>query len=534
MKNEFRVSVIIPSYNNEKIISRCLEAVENQSLNRSDYEIIVVNDGSADNTEEEVRKFNDVQIINIEHSGPSVARNSGAKHAKGEILVFTDSDCLPTHNWLEAMTDPFSQTDIVGVKGIYCTKQTKIISNFVQLEYEYKYERMKKQTYIDFIDTYSAAYKKDVFLANGGFDSTFTHPSVEDQELSFRLSRKGYHMIFEPKAVVQHWHDETIREYWQRKFSIGFWKAVMLRWLPEKMVSDSHTSPSQRWQIVLLASVFGAFILTPLNPLFIWVILISVVLFFLVDITFLKFILNNDIKIGFIYPLIISVRAMALGAGLLKGFILPPQFQERKEKKRIISYFAKRLMDVLGGLFGLIVSSPILLFAIIAIRIDSPGPIIFSQKRAGVNGKPFRIYKLRTMVNGAEEKLDQVLPLNHLNGPVYKIRNDPRVTKVGKFLRRWSIDEIPQFWNVLIGDMSLVGPRPEEVWVVEKYTDEQRKRLAVKPGLTGPMQINGRGDLDFDERLSLELEYLDEISLKKDLLIILRSLGVIFSSKGAF
>jgi len=534
MENELLVSVVIPSYNNEKIISRCLEAVENQSLDRSYYEIIVVNDGSIDNTEEQVKKFNNVQIISIEHSGPSVARNSGAKQAKGKILVFTDSDCIPTHNWLEAMTDPFKQPDIIGVKGIYCTNQTNNISNFVQLEYEYKYKRMKKQTYIDFIDTYSAAYNRDVFLANGGFDSTFTQASVEDQELSFRLSRKGYHMVFEPKAVVQHWHDETIKEYWQRKFGIGFWKAVMLRWLPEKMVSDSHTSPSQRWQILLLVIIFCAFILVPFYPSFIWAVLISIGLFFVVDISFLKFILKNNTKIGLIYPLIISVRAMALGAGLLQGFLLPPRYLVKKERKRIISYFAKRLMDVLGGLFGLIISAPILLFAIIAIRIDSSGPVFFSQIRAGVNGKPFRIFKLRTMVIDAEEKLDQVLPLNHLNGPVYKIRNDPRVTKVGKFLRKWSIDEFPQFWNVVKGEMSLVGPRPEEIWVVEKYTDEQRKRLAVKPGLTGPMQINGRGELDFDERLSLELEYLNKISLKKDILIILRSLRVIFSGKGAF
>ncbi len=533
MEKSLLISVIIPTYNNEKLISKCLRAVEHQSLTRSSYEIIVVNDGSIDHTVSEVGKFENVQTITIEHSGPSVARNCGAKLAKGTLLAFTDSDCLPTHTWLEAITQPFFQQDIIGVKGIYCTEQTNIVSKFVQLEYEYKYERMKKQTYIDFIDTYSAAYRKDVFLANGGFDSTFSHPSVEDQELSFRLFRKGYHMVFEPKAVVQHWHDESIKEYFQRKFGIGYWKAVLLRWLPEKMVSDSHTSPSQRWQIVLLAVFIFGCLLSIIHPIFIWTAITTFILFFFLDVSFATYIFRNDFKVGLIYPFLITIRAMALGGGLLKGFLFPPSDQVNKDEKHLISYFAKRFMDVLGGLFGLIVSIPILLFAVIAIRIDSPGPILFSQRRAGVNGKSFKIYKLRTMFVGAEEKLGEVLPLNHLQGPVFKIRNDPRVTKVGKFLRKWSIDEIPQFWNVLKGEMSLVGPRPEEIWVVEKYTDEQRKRLAVKPGLTGPMQINGRGELDFDERLSMELEYLNKISLKNDLSIILKSLRVIFSGKGA-
>jgi lipopolysaccharide/colanic/teichoic acid biosynthesis glycosyltransferase len=138
------------------------------------------------------------------------------------------------------------------------------------------------------------------------------------------------------------------------------------------------------------------------------------------------------------------------------------------------------------------------------------------------------------MVDGAQDQVQKVLRDNPLAGPVYKIPNDPRITSVGKVLRRWSLDELPQFWNVLRGEMSLVGPRPEETWVVDQYTDEQRQRLAVKPGLTGPMQVSGRGELDMDARLALEIAYINDYSLWEDASIILRTIPAVLSGKGAF
>jgi lipopolysaccharide/colanic/teichoic acid biosynthesis glycosyltransferase len=183
---------------------------------------------------------------------------------------------------------------------------------------------------------------------------------------------------------------------------------------------------------------------------------------------------------------------------------------------------------------GLALSLPLLLVAGIAIKLDSPGPIFFVQERAGENGKRFKVVKLRTMVADAEQRVAEVLPANPLHGPVYKIPNDPRVTRVGRFLRRWSIDELPQFWNILHGEMSLVGPRPEEQWVVEQYNDEQRQRLAFKPGLTGPCQINGRGDLDMPTRLDLEVEYIKHYSFWKDLQIIAATIPAVIKGEGAF
>ena len=140
--------------------------------------------------------------------------------------------------------------------------------------------------------------------------------------------------------------------------------------------------------------------------------------------------------------------------------------------------------------------------------------------------------KLRTMIAGADQLVMEVLHKSQIKGPAFKIQNDPRVTRVGRFLRRWSLDELPQFWNVLKGDMSLVGPRPEELRIVEQYNDYQRQRLMVKPGMTGPMQVNGRGGLELDQRLQLEMNYLRNYTILEDFKIILATFFAVFSGEG--
>jgi lipopolysaccharide/colanic/teichoic acid biosynthesis glycosyltransferase len=190
-------------------------------------------------------------------------------------------------------------------------------------------------------------------------------------------------------------------------------------------------------------------------------------------------------------------------------------------------------LDVLGAVIGIVLTWPFLIIAAMLIKLEDGGPVFFVQIRVGMQGKVFPMIKLRTMRVGAEQELEQVLPFSPLKGPAYKIPNDPRVTRVGRFLRRWSLDELPQFFNILAGDMSLVGPRPEQVWVVERYGDEQRKRLLVKPGLTGPMQINGRGLLESEERARLEIEYVEHGSLSRDLVILARTIPEVLSGRGA-
>jgi exopolysaccharide biosynthesis polyprenyl glycosylphosphotransferase len=196
---------------------------------------------------------------------------------------------------------------------------------------------------------------------------------------------------------------------------------------------------------------------------------------------------------------------------------------------------AKGVIDFFGSIALLLAASPVFLFAAIAVKVSSPGPILFRQRRAGLNGHPFMMLKFRTMVTNAEQLKQELAALNEMSGPVFKVTNDPRVTRVGRFLRKWSIDELPQLWNVFRGEMSLVGPRPLPVDEVARFDDfAHRRRLSVKPGLTCLWQVSGRNNVsDFKEWVRLDLEYIDNWSLWLDIRILLRTIPAVFSGAGA-
>jgi exopolysaccharide biosynthesis polyprenyl glycosylphosphotransferase len=194
----------------------------------------------------------------------------------------------------------------------------------------------------------------------------------------------------------------------------------------------------------------------------------------------------------------------------------------------------KRCFDVTVALLALAVTLPLLLLVALATLLDSGPPIFFRQVRAGERGRPFQMLKFRTMVRNAEAMLPDLVPFDELDSPMFKLKADPRVTRVGRLLRRTSIDELPQLINVLRGEMSVVGPRPEQLDLVERYAPEHQFRLAVKPGMTGPMQVYGRGELTFEERLSVEREYVENLSLARDLRIVLMTLPAVFRRHGAF
>jgi exopolysaccharide biosynthesis polyprenyl glycosylphosphotransferase len=194
----------------------------------------------------------------------------------------------------------------------------------------------------------------------------------------------------------------------------------------------------------------------------------------------------------------------------------------------------KRAMDVGISLVLLMLLAPLFLLVALAIRLDSRGPASFNQRRAGREGRPFRMYKFRTMVANAEDLLPALVSFDNLSQPMFKLHDDPRVTRVGRLLRRTSLDELPQLVNILRGEMSLVGPRPEQVELVDRYSPEERFRLTVKPGLTGPMQVYGRGRLTFAERLALEREYIENLSLGRDLRMLALTFYAVVSGQGAF
>jgi exopolysaccharide biosynthesis polyprenyl glycosylphosphotransferase len=196
--------------------------------------------------------------------------------------------------------------------------------------------------------------------------------------------------------------------------------------------------------------------------------------------------------------------------------------------------FLKRTLDLAIGSVALVLLAPLFVVIAVAILLESGGPAIFTQMRAGMDGRPFKMLKFRTMVVDAEAQLPQLVSFDTLRDPMFKLPNDPRVTRVGRWMRRWSLDELPQLVNVVGGSMSLVGPRPEQVELVERYAPEQRFRLLVKPGLTGPMQVYGRGRLTFDERLAVEREYIENLSLRRDLHLLALTVSAVVSGKGAF
>ena len=196
-------------------------------------------------------------------------------------------------------------------------------------------------------------------------------------------------------------------------------------------------------------------------------------------------------------------------------------YSEEDETTNNITYkFIKRTIDIIGSLFGLIILSPILLIVMVAIKIESRGPVVFAQERVGYKGKRFKMYKFRSMVENAEELKEKLKDQNEMNGPMFKMKNDPRVTRVGRIIRKTSIDEIPQFVNVLKGDMSLVGPRPSLVKEVEEFDDWMLRRLDVKPGLTCYWQVSGRNDINFEEWMKLDIKYIEEQSILVDIKLI--------------
>lgn len=517
-----RASVIIPAYNAVETIDLCLRALNAQSVRKSEYEVIVVDDGSTDGTAERAAQFTGIQVICARHLGAAAARNTGIKRARGSILLFTDADCEPEPHWVEQMLAAFGQRNCAGAKGTYRTRQRNGIARFVQVEYEEKYARMLGMPNIDFVDTYSAGYRRDVFVQNGCFDESL--PVDEDQEFSFRLSRNGYRMVFVPGAFVYHRHPTTVTCYVRRKLRIGYWKARVHHRYPEKAWSDAHTPAMLKVQVLLVWAAILALVAAPLAPVFLALVALLGVGFALSTLPLVVFAARRDRVAALIAPFLILCRALALGLGLAAGIL--------GEIAR--SSVSKRLLDIVGAFAGLVVFAPLMVIIAILIKLDSPGTVLFVQERIGRNGNPFRLFKFRSMVRDAEALLDNVMDRSCVPPPVFKIPHDPRVTRVGRWLRRLSLDELPQLFNVLKGDMSLVGPRPEEARVVALYCEWHKQRLAVKPGMTGPMQIEGRGALSLDDRVRLELDYIERYSLWQDFCLLARTIPAVIRGNGAY
>lgn len=314
------VSVIIPTYNGAARISHCLQALQKQAAGRN-VEILVVDDGSTDSTAAVVARFPGVRLIRQTNAGPAAARNHGAREARGEIILFTDDDCVPMPDWLEAMLSPFDDPQVVGAKGIYRTTQKRLAARFVQIEYEDRYRLMAGQPTIDFIDTYSAAFRRDRFLEMDGYDTSFPVACAEDIELSYRMSARGWKMKFVPSAIVYHTHPDSFWRYLKKKYKFAFWRVLAVRKNPGKGVKDSHTPQIMKLQLLfapalLLAAGVDVF-QRPTVPLS----LVVLTAFLLSTIPFTFRSIQKDPMVGILSPVLLAARSCAQISGVAAGLL---------------------------------------------------------------------------------------------------------------------------------------------------------------------------------------------------------------------
>lgn len=317
---EMKFSIIIPAYNAETTIENCIQALLSQSVERSLYEIIVVDDGSKDRTAEIIHTF-PVNYHFQENQGPAAARNKGAQLSKGEIILFTDSDCVPDRFWLERMTAPFSENpDISGVKGAYKSRQSSLTARFAQAEFEDRFALLKKSDYIDMVDTYSAAFKREVFINAGGFDPSFPVANNEDTELSYRLVSQGHRMVFNPEAFVYHTHPDTLKKYLRIKFWRGYWRLVVYARFPEKAIKDTYTPVVIKFQTLLATMIFGFVFLSLFWPHPFFYILLGLIILVLGSaLPFSKVAFQKDKLVGLLSPFYCLFRAVVFAAGSLGG-----------------------------------------------------------------------------------------------------------------------------------------------------------------------------------------------------------------------
>ncbi|MBL7160312.1 MAG: glycosyltransferase [Candidatus Aenigmarchaeota archaeon] len=313
------ISVIVPVYNGEGSVGKCLDALLNQDY-MGEKEIIVVDNGSTDRTVDIVRGF-DVKLISQGRRGPAAARNMGVGKASGEIVLFTDADCIPAMDWVSRMVEPFADLGIWGVQGAYQTEQKELMARFSQVEIAERYERMKRFGDVDFIGTYSAGYRKEVFSRLGGFDESFPLASGEDTEFSYRLSKEGYKLVFNPQALVSHMHPSSLSEYLRVKFWRAYWRVLLYKKHKSKMVRDSYTTQGLKLQIGLFGILFISLVV---SVFFEAAFLFAVAMYVLIVAATLPFsfwAFKRDKLAGLASPAVLQLRSLVFIMGLIEGFI---------------------------------------------------------------------------------------------------------------------------------------------------------------------------------------------------------------------
>lgn len=324
-------SIIIPAYNNERTIQDCVKSVKEQRIDGT-FEVIVVDDGSSDATSALAENCGAI-VLRQENAGPAKARNNGARHSTGEVLVFIDSDCLAEKNWLSEMLSAFADKSVCGVQGAYRTRQKSLVARFVQIEIEERYEKMKRSENLDWIGSYSAAYRKKDFFEAGGFDESFPIASGEDPELSYKMAEQGKKLVFNPQAIVYHSHPDSLEKYVRTKFFRAFYRIPLYKKHAQKAVSDSYTPQLLKVQIALFYMIVAGKALWLLGIVSLQVPLAVFVVLLISTLPLAFFATKKDLAVGLATPFIVVVRTIAFGTGLLAGALFADKREKNKEKK---------------------------------------------------------------------------------------------------------------------------------------------------------------------------------------------------------
>lgn len=315
-ENAPMVSLIIPVYNGITTLPDCIEAMSRQSY-PGGMELIIVDDGSSDGSGDYAEKMG-FKVIRQRNRGPGVARNIGAQQAKGEILIFADADVIFDQDCVAELVKPLVGSDIIGSQGVFYSKQTNIIARFIQMEIDERYDKQLRAEHIDWVATYAAAYRRDVFLRNGGFNDTY---SSEDAELSFRLAGKGYKMVVAPKARCQHHNYENFFKFLRYKYKRAYWTIWLYRQYPNRILKDKLTPTSRKsmMAMVLLGVVF--LVLAIWKSPFLYAALIAFILFFLSTLRFAVNVFEKDRLIAILSPFFLLARTCSYILGFAKGII---------------------------------------------------------------------------------------------------------------------------------------------------------------------------------------------------------------------
>jgi glycosyltransferase involved in cell wall biosynthesis/GT2 family glycosyltransferase len=324
-----RLTVVIPAYNAAATLGDALDALATQTITRSEFSVIVVDDGSTDATAS-MAAAKGALVISQPNAGPAAARNAGAAAAPPDcdILVFTDADCAPAPDFLARLTAPLEDAAVAGVQGAYRTRQTSLTARFAQIEFEDRYDYVEKRPTIDLVATYAAAYRRTVFDAAGGFDTSFRAADNEDTELSYRLAAAGHRLVFAPDAIVYHRHPATLSRYLRIKASRAYWRLHVCREHPEKLVRDGYTPPVIRLQTVLAGLFALAAALAPFSRPAGFFALAALAALLASALPFARFAAGHDRTVARLALFFVTLRSLAFAAGLGWGLahrLLPAQ-----------------------------------------------------------------------------------------------------------------------------------------------------------------------------------------------------------------